>query len=175
VTRKLEIWATEKLEELKFLHRMVDGTSQDLEDDGFAPGDGDRLKGLVIWAPFHLPPPLFKLYLRIARETLGEKAWARIVGFRQLLQATRTEAEMRALVESENWQQNILSLRTGREGKSHVFDIGVDTRGGGVWQVEVAADMVAAVRRLEREEGGERSVRFVLSTSNFLCRFHSVC
>jgi L-rhamnono-1,4-lactonase len=161
--QKLMEWAHEPLEELKFLRRIVEGTPN--EGDGFEPGDGDKMTGCVMWAPFHLPTDLFDLYLRIAEDVSGPRLWQRVVGFRYLIQAIHDEATLRRLVSSSHWLDNILRLRSGREGKGWAFDVGVDTHRGGVWQLEAAADMVDAIRDLE--DNGKGTVRFVL---NHLCK-----
>lgn len=164
VTQKLQRWAHEPLEELKFLRRIVEGTPQD--GDGFDPTDGAKMVGCVIWAPFHLPTQLFELYLQIAQETSGPRLWQRVVGFRYLLQAVKEESTLRTLLESQEWLRNVLQLRSGRGGKGWAFDIGVDTHSGGVWQVEAAADMVQTIRGMEGG-GANGTVKFVL---NHLCK-----
>ncbi|ORY14155.1 hypothetical protein BCR34DRAFT_599360 [Clohesyomyces aquaticus] len=158
--QKLEQWAHEPLAELKFLRRIVEGTPE--EGDGFVPGEGEKMLGCVIWAPFQLPAPLFELYMQIAEELSGPKLWERVVGFRYLLQGITVESEMRNLVEGEAWLKNILRLRKGREGKGWCFDVGVDAHRGGIWQMRVVADMVDRVREME---GGDEEgrVRFVLN------------
>ncbi|KAF2182536.1 hypothetical protein K469DRAFT_690664 [Zopfia rhizophila CBS 207.26] len=162
--KKLEQWAHEPLEELKFLRRVVEGTPS--EGDGFKVGDGEKMKGCVIWAPFHLPAPLFDLYLSIVEEVAGKKMWERVVGFRYLLQGIKEEAEMRKVVKSPDWLANLLALRKGRGGKGWTFDIGIDAHSGGVWQVEVAADMVEKIRK-EEGDGRDGRVKFIL---NHLCK-----
>ncbi|KAF2476106.1 uncharacterized protein BDR25DRAFT_90596 [Lindgomyces ingoldianus] len=162
--QKVRQWAHEPLQELKFLRRMVEGNPE--EGDGFDSGDGEKMVGCVIWAPFHLPVPLFDLYLQIAEDISGPQLWKRVVGFRYLLQGIELEGEMRKLVESRDWLRNVLRLRSGREGKGWAFDIGVDSHHRGIWQMEVAADMVERVREMEGD-GKDGRVRFVL---NHLCK-----
>ncbi|OCK72848.1 hypothetical protein K432DRAFT_314620 [Lepidopterella palustris CBS 459.81] len=178
---ELARWAAEPLEELRFLRRIVEGTPSpfpsssgngDCGDDGFAPGDGDRMLGIIPLAPLPLPRPLFALYLRLAERTAGPATWGRVVGFRYLLQGIQSESEMRALVLGEDWMKNLLSLRRGRGGRGWCFDVGVDVNGVGVWQLEVLGEMVRHVRAREQEEGegeGEEGggVKFVL---NHLCK-----
>jgi L-rhamnono-1,4-lactonase len=156
----LKEYARAPLQELEFLRRIVEDRPQ--EGDGFEKRDGIFMKGAVIWAPFDVSPDVFKLYLRIAEEVSGPVLWERVVGFRYLVQGIKREQEMRRLVLSEEWLANLLYLRQGREGRGWVFDIGVDTHGGGVWQAEVAAEMIARVRDLEGDDRQGR-VRFVLS------------
>lgn len=166
IHKKLENWAKEPLEELRFLRRIVEGTPKD--GDIFLPGDGDKMSGCVVWAPFHLPHELFETYLQLAEDISGPRLWQRIVGFRYLVQGIREENTIRRLLESQEWLQNILRLRSGRGGKGWSFDIGIDTHGGGVWQAEAAADMVEKVRHLEKEgDVDAEKVRFIL---NHLCK-----
>jgi L-rhamnono-1,4-lactonase len=164
VTLKLQAWADEPLEELRFLRRMVEDTPQD--GDGFEPGQGDKLAGCVIWAPFHLPIELFDLYLGMAEQVSGPCLWQKVVGFRYLLQGIKEEERLRNLLESKSWLQNILTLRRGRDGMGRAFDIGVDAHNGGIWQLEAAADMIGRIRELEGD-GQNGRVSFVL---NHLCK-----
>ncbi|KAF2277021.1 uncharacterized protein EI97DRAFT_306240 [Westerdykella ornata] len=163
----LEHWAHEPLEELRFLRRIVEGTPEDAETDGFDAGDGDCMVGCVIWAPFHLAPQLFDMYLDIAERVAGPRLWGRVVGFRYLLQGIEEEDILRKLLQSEEWKTNILRLRSGRGGQGWTFDVGVDAHRGAVGQVEAAADMVEMVREREEKEGGKGRVKFVL---NHLCK-----
>ncbi|KAH7394429.1 hypothetical protein BKA66DRAFT_300402 [Pyrenochaeta sp. MPI-SDFR-AT-0127] len=162
--RKLAEWAKEPLEEVKFLRRIVEDKSQ--EGDGFESGDGDLFKGAVIWAPFHLPPTLFSDYLNLAEQTSGPALWQRVAGFRYLLQG-KGEGEVKRLVESEDWLNNIVPLRNGRDGKGWVFDVGIDTHRDGVEQAEHVGAMINEVRKREEASSQHGHVRFVL---NHLCK-----
>lgn len=164
--RQLAEWAKEPLEEIKFLRRIVQGTPE--EGDGFDAADGALLKGAVIWAPFHLPAPLFSTYLDLAEQTSGPALWQRIVGFRYLLQG-KAEGEVKRLVESEDWLNNILALRHGRGGKGWAFDVGIDTNRDGVEQVEHVGAMIDSVRRREASANQHGHVRFVLSMFYHIC------
>lgn len=163
--RKLAEWAKAPLEEIKFLRRIVEGKAQD--GDGFHPGDGELLKGCVIWAPFLLSTSLFTLYLDLAEELAGPALWNRVVGFRYLLQG-KAEGEVKRLVQSESWLENIVSLSKGRGGKGWAFDVGVDTHRDGVETLEVVGEMIYEVRRREEISGDGKSVRFVLSKLSFI-------
>ncbi|KAJ4292753.1 L-rhamnono-gamma-lactonase [Kalmusia sp. IMI 367209] len=151
---KIKTWARAPLEELAFLGRLVTGALRD--GDGANPGDAPRLKGLVIWAPFHLPSELFSIYLRLAGETLGEEALARVVGFRYLLQG-RSADEVKAIIGNEWFAGNVRSA-CGLGKKSLAFDVGVDAHRDGIETVEAVAGLV---------EGVEEGVNFVL---NHLCK-----
>lgn len=166
VVEKMENWAKEPLEELKFLRRIVEGRPE--EGDGFQPEDSGFMVGCVVWAPFHLRTELFDLFLDIAERVAGPRLWEKVVGFRYLLQGIKVEVTLRDLLESKHWLNNILRLRSGRGGKGWAFDIGVDTHSTGVWQVDAAAAMVETIREMETAAGGDAArVRFVL---NHLCK-----
>lgn len=157
----IEAWAKAPLAELAFLQRMVAGTPQ--EGDGFDAGDGSRLKGLVIWAPFHLGPDVFEGYVQLAKVVLKgkggvEDAWERVVGFRYLLQGRGAE-DVRRIVQSEDFVQNVATIA----GKA--FDVGVDCHRDGVEALEAVVGMVERVRAGETA-GAAPKVKFVLS----MCR-----
>ncbi|KAJ9646503.1 L-rhamnono-gamma-lactonase [Coniosporium tulheliwenetii] len=141
-SENLEAWA-EPLEELRWLRRIVEGTPEEAE--GFSPGDGRLMKGIVAWAPLDRGPDVFE----------------EVKGFRFLLQGIKEEATLRELVLGEGF---VGALRRFRgEGRDSSFDVGVDMRGAGVWQLEVAAEMIVKVN-----EGMEKNgVRFIL---NHLCK-----
>jgi hypothetical protein len=147
---KLETWAKEPLEEILFLKRVLQGEN------------GDLMKGVVLWAPFNIPPTQFQTYLSIAKDVAGSELWNRVVGFRFLLQGKK-EGEVSTLVTSENWLANIVSLAQGRNGKGWTFDVGVDVHRDGEQGLEAVVDMIRAVR--EKEEGSGANVRFILSKS----------
>lgn len=169
--RRLRAWAKAPLEELDFLKRIVGGEPRD--GDGFSSEhDGRRLVGLVVWAPFHLPPELFSLYMRIVESVLQPSAWERVVGFRYLLQGKGVD-EVRNVVESEHWLSNLVSIGQGRAGKGWSFDVGVDCHRDGVEGLEVVARMVERVRAVEQLQGRGNKVRFVLSKCSFFFSFLS--
>ncbi|KAF2713653.1 hypothetical protein K504DRAFT_143370 [Pleomassaria siparia CBS 279.74] len=171
VPEALKTWAKAPLNELKFLRRIVEETPQSgdgfvLGGDGDGDGDGDdddgpRMAGCVIWAPFHLSTALFNAYLEIAEQVAGPQLWAKVVGFRYLLQGKGSSA-VQQLVRSEQWLANLLVLRHGRKGRGWSFDIGVDAHRDGVEVVGYVADMVERLRALENEKPTGRGVRFVL-------------
>jgi L-rhamnono-1,4-lactonase len=152
--RGLRKWAKEPLDEIRFLRRIVEGTSE--EGDGVNGADGGMMRGCVLWAPFHLSPHVFKIYLRIAEITAGSVLWGKVVGFRYLLQGMDAP-QIKQLVQSESWLTNIASL-----GSRFAFDVGVDVHRDGVENLEIVGRMVESIR--VREAGrGEGRVRFVLS------------
>lgn len=146
---QLKIWAHAPLNECAFLRRIVTGAVQ--SGDGARSEDGQRLKGLVIWAPFHLPRQLFDMYLALAREKLGDAA-LRIVGYRFLLQGRKAEDVVQLLADGV-FAANV--RRACADGvRAAAFDIGVDAHRDGVGALEAAEKLV--------EDVGE-GVKFVLS------------
>ncbi|KAK7557076.1 hypothetical protein IWX50DRAFT_242072 [Phyllosticta citricarpa] len=127
----------------------------------------EMLWGLVPWAPFDATPAAFQRYLDAAEKTTGAAAWARVRGWRYLVQGITNEAAFRGLVGSSGWMENLREC--GR--RDWCFDIGVDARSGGVWQLEAVADMCEKVRQFEDAEGagqrGQGRLTFIL---NHLCK-----
>ncbi|KAH6643071.1 hypothetical protein C7974DRAFT_116635 [Boeremia exigua] len=165
VERVLREWARAPLEELEFLRRLVEDKPQ--EGDGFENGDGELMKGAVVWAPFHLSRDNFNAYLAIAQAVAGPQLWDKVVGFRYLLQG-KEEGEVKNLVGNEAWIENIVSLGKGRGGKGWVFDVGVDIHRDGTEPLGEVGELIRRVREREAHIGnGGRPVRFVL---NHLCK-----
>lgn len=161
VEKVLRQWAKAPLEELEFLRRIVEKTPQ--EGDGFDNGEGERMKGAVVWAPFNVSVSAFKTYLTIAEGVAGPRLWERIVGFRYLLQG-KQEGKVENLVRNEDWIENIVSLGKGRGAKGWAFDVGVDIHRDGTGPLRAVGEMILKVRAREAlEPSGVRPVRFVLS------------
>lgn len=161
VESALREWAKAPLEELQFLRRIVEESLQD--GDGFEKGEGERMKGAVVWAPFNVSESAFKVYLAIAEEVAGPKLWEKIVGFRYLLQG-KQEGEVKSLVSNDDWVENIVSLGKGRGGKGWAFDVGVDIHRDGTDPLGAVGEMILKVREREAQNGsGSQPVRFVLS------------
>lgn len=153
-SENLEAWA-EPLEELRWLRRIVEGTSE--EGAGFTAEQGRLMKGIVAWAPLDRGPDVFEEYVAKAREVAGEKTWGRVKGFRFLLQGIKDEGALRKLVLGEGFVGAMRRFRG--EGRDWSFDVGVDMRGAGVWQLELAAEVIVKVNRGMEKDG----VRFILS------------
>ncbi|KAL5407251.1 hypothetical protein PMIN04_011773 [Paraphaeosphaeria minitans] len=152
VEAELRAWARAPLEEFAFLRRVVEGRVQ--EGDGARGDDGAMLKGMVIWAPFHVQEEVFGTFLRLARDVLGEEAWARVVGFRYLLQG-RTAEEVKSIIGNERFVRNV-KFACGKEERRLAFDVGIDAHRDGIEALEA---VVALIEGVEEEEG----VNFVLS------------
>ncbi|KAK4503628.1 hypothetical protein PRZ48_004543 [Zasmidium cellare] len=148
----LSTWAKGPLDEIKFLRSIVEGE--------YGERDSEMLKGIVAWAPLDQPPSVLKEWLDIAEKTAGPKTWARVKGFRFLLQFILDQTKFEALVSSQDFIQNLRIL--GERGFS--FDVGVDQRCGGSWQLEA---VVKAMKAAHEGVDGEKKVTFVI---NHLCK-----
>ena len=173
IRTELESWAKEPLDELRFLRRIAQGTPED--GDGFTEQeDADRMFGCVIYAPFHLAPRVFNIYMTIAKEIAGERLWSKVVGFRYLLQGKGEGAVSKMLTErGEWWDSNLCALKE-LEGTSDAwcFDVGVDTHRDGMEPTEAVASLIKRVRAHEDREGASgKRVKFVLSKFVFLYFF----
>ncbi|KAJ4988836.1 amidohydrolase family protein [Stagonosporopsis vannaccii] len=165
IEQTLKEWARAPLQELEFLRRIVEDQAQ--EGDGFDMGEGDLLKGAVVWAPFNVSHSLFNTYLALAESVAGPKLWEKVVGFRYLLQG-KEQGEVARLVGNDDWIENIVSLGNGRAGKGWAFDVGVDIHRDGTEPLVAVSEMIQRVRDREAQiGGGAQPVRFVL---NHLCK-----
>ncbi|OAG15035.1 hypothetical protein CC77DRAFT_488468 [Alternaria alternata] len=163
VKAKLRTWAKEPLEELRFLARIVEGKPE--EGDGFVESEAKKMKGCVIYAPFHCAPRVFKAYLDVAREVAGPKLWQYVKGFRYLLQGKGDGVVAKMLQESEeSWIQNLCALKRLEGGcEAWCFDVGVDTHRDGEEPMKAVGKLIAGLRQYEEKEGHENRVKFVLN------------
>lgn len=130
----------------------------------------ELIKGIVPWCPV-ASREAFTAYVASARQAMGAETWdARVKGFRYLFQAIHDRTEFESVVLAPGTADVMREL--GRLGK--VFDVGVDQRSGGVWQLEVvdALISVARGRRIQGEamigaESADSGCVFVL---NHLCK-----
>ena len=151
-TGEVAAWAKGPLDEIKFLRSIIEGEN--------GARDGKLLIGLVPWAPMDQPLSTFQEYLRLAEETAGESTWARIKGFRYLLQFRVDQEQFRNLVLGDRFITNLIEL--GRKG--FAFDIGVDQRSGGLWQLEIVAQ---AMHMVQKQVSDNEQPIFII---NHLCK-----
>lgn len=145
-------WAKGPLNEIRFLRRAVEGQ--------YDSRDSSMLLGLVLWAPMDQPTPVLEEYLRLVEHAAGAETWARVKGFRFLLQFIHDEAKFKQLVRCDTFLANLKVL--GLRGFS--FDVGVDQRSGGAWQLEMVAK---AMEMAQWEVSGESKIVFIV---NHLCK-----
>jgi len=167
VKEKLRQWAKEPLEEVRFLGRIVERMPE--EGDGFTPEESGKMKGCVVYAPFHLPPKIFTIYLDLVKTLAGPQLWKCIKGWRYLLQGKGDGVVAKMLQENEaGWVSNLLKLKELGDGcEAWCFDVGVDNHRDGTEPMEAVGRLIDAVRKREQKEGGGgdgKKVKFVLST-----------
>jgi len=174
------------LAEIAFLRSLITSSP---------PTQSPLLLALIPWAPIDEGAAGIERYMALARQVAGEETWAKVVGFRFLVQGMREHGVFEEKVRSEAWTEGLRWL--GREGRGwrvqrqgdgekekekergFVFEVGVDQRQGGTWQLDEFAKCVGRVRAMEDEDGvigGEEEGRtvFVLSKwqrSSFLADF----
>nr|POE79997.1 l-rhamnono-gamma-lactonase [Quercus suber] len=146
----VERWAIGPLEEVAFLRELVET----------AP-DGEMLMGLVPWAPMNQPSAVLERYLDLAEKCAGTKTWKRVKGFRFLLQAILEQESFEALVLGETFVDNLRLL--GERG--FLFEVGVDQRSGGAWQLEAVARTMRSAQSTAADESDR--IAFVI---NHLCK-----
>jgi len=147
--------AKQPLDEIKFLRRIVEGHPQD--GDRFVANHSRLLLGMVPWAPIDRGVKGFEEYMIEAEKAAGPLAWTRVKGFRYLLQSIRTKDQFSSLVLSDPVVEILRSFTA--KGRNFIFEVGVDQRSGGVWQLETAADMIQKVRAGVEEA---KKVTFIL-------------
>lgn len=141
---------THPLSELTFASRIRHGTPLPNESHFHSRTQAPLLLGIVPWAPIPLGAAGMTSYVSRARATVGAEAWGLVKGFRYLVQDKRRGTMgMEGFVEGVRW--------CGREG--FVFELGVDVRGGGLWQLEEGVGFLGRVYAgLEGGREGERVV-----------------
>ncbi|KAH9831894.1 Amidohydrolase [Teratosphaeria destructans] len=126
----LATWAKGPLDEILFVRRVIEGH--------YGVRDNNMLLAVVAWAPMDQPTEVLEQYLELAKDMAGPIAWPRLKGFRFLLQAIAKQSAFEKFVFSNHFIGNLKLL--GRRGFS--FDIGVDQRSGGNWQLEAIPKVV---------------------------------
>ena len=97
---------THPLAELSYLRHLIEAESSTTITTSTSPPT-PRLLGLVPWAPIDEGPAALETYMKLAREVTGEATWARIVGWRFLVQGLRTEEAFRKVVGSGEWIEGL--------------------------------------------------------------------
>jgi len=152
---KVSQWAEEPLREVKLLDRLIRGELD--EASGFGAKYAGLVKGIVPWAPLDRAAEGLREYLAEVRRMVSDETWGRIKGFRFLLQGMRDQEQFTKLVLSDGCVEALKYLK--KNGNEFAFDVGVDQHSGGVWQLEVVAELMESV-----QEGG-KPVTFVMSKS----------
>lgn len=136
------------LKEVEWLKRIALGTPK--------PGEGHTAEqknlclGIVPWAPVPSGAEVLEKYLGEVEKHAGE-SFAKIRGFRYLVQD-----KPKGTMLQPKFIEGLKLL--GRKG--YVFDVGVDQRSGGKWQLEEAVKMIELAHEDVKEE---EKVTFIIS------------
>jgi L-rhamnono-1,4-lactonase len=148
----IQSWAMEPLREIEFLRRIVEG--KPAVGEGFAAEDRNLLIGAIAWAPIDRGFEAFRQYLRLAEAAAGEETWSKIKGFRFLLQGLKEPVSFRSIA---NDPQTIKVLQSF--DSKWAFEVGVDQRQGGTWQLESVFELISSVLK------GSSETTFILGKS----------
>lgn len=151
------------LDEVSFLMRIARG--EPLSGEGHRPEDKTLCLGIVPWAPVPAGPEILERYIVLAKERTGsDEVWKKVRGVRYLVQDKPKGTMLtEGFLEGLKWLGN----------KGLVFDLGVDARSGGFWQLREAVEMMKRVYG-EGDYNAENAVVFIISTfSPFLRLFVS--
>jgi L-rhamnono-1,4-lactonase len=139
------------LEEVEFLARIANGTP--LQGEGFLPSDKDLVLGIIPWAPVPAGVSSLSRYMSLVKEHCDAKDISdKIKGVRYLVQRSHPGTMLQPdFVEGLKWL-----------GKNNfTFDLGVDARSGGLYQMREACEM------MERVYEGEVKLKIII---NHLCK-----
>ncbi|PYH43385.1 uncharacterized protein BP01DRAFT_358635 [Aspergillus saccharolyticus JOP 1030-1] len=139
------------LDEVSLLTRIIAGAP--VAGEGHSESDRHLCLGMVPWAPVPRGPDALKKYMGLVRERTGDLC-DKVCGVRYLVQDKPPGMMLEAgFVEGLRWLG----------GQGLAFDLGVDARQGGMWQLREAAEMMKKV--FEGENA--RAVTIVI---NHLCK-----
>ncbi|KAL9015795.1 MAG: hypothetical protein Q9185_006830 [Variospora sp. 1 TL-2023] len=120
----------EPLRELDWIKRIADGTPR--PGEGHGPEHAPLCLGIVPWAPIPSGSEAMSRYVHVASSRVGS-SWRLVKGFRYLVQDKPPGTMLsKGFIASLKWM--------GRS--SYAFDLGVDVRSGGLWQLREAREMV---------------------------------
>lgn len=152
----LQSWTRGPLQEIQFLRSIITGS--------YGSHASGKLLGIVAWAPMTQPPLILSQWLQLVQDEAGEQTWLRIKGFRYLLQfISEKEVFENVVVRNENLIENLEIL--GQRGL--VFDVGVDQRSGGIWQLEGMVRVMQKVWARGEEKGVPVEERVVFVINHF--------
>ncbi|KAL5336073.1 amidohydrolase family protein [Aspergillus crustosus] len=142
------------LDEVSFLARVAAGNP--VQGEGHNTAHSQFCLGIVPWAPVPGGPEALEKYIALVRErATNEEIWSKIRGVRYLVQDKPAGVMLEpAFIEGLKW--------LGRKGLA--FDLGVDARQGGIWQLEEAVEM------LRRTFEGVDEKEKVVIVINHLCK-----
>ncbi|KAE8152571.1 hypothetical protein BDV25DRAFT_170230 [Aspergillus avenaceus] len=145
-------WA-HALDEVSFLTRIITGAP--VAGEGHRETDRALCLGFVPWAPVPGGPRALEKYMGLVRERTGTEAWGKVKGVRYLFQDKAAGLMVKQeVVDGLKW--------LGRQKLP--FDLGVDVRQGGMWQLREAVEML---RRAYEDVPEDERVTVVI---NHLCK-----
>lgn len=147
---------THALDEVSLLARIAAG--KPVPGEGHSAEDRGLCLGIVPWAPVPGGPGALEKYMALVRERAGAESaevWGKIRGVRYLVQDKPAGVMLQPdFIEGLKW--------LGRQGLT--FDLGVDARQGGIWQLEEAVEMMRRVYK-----GVEERDRVTIVISKWFC------
>ncbi|KAK4679098.1 L-rhamnono-gamma-lactonase [Podospora pseudoanserina] len=145
---------SEPLNELAWMRRIIEGKPQ--EGEGHTADNAKLCLGIIPWAPIASGLPKLKEYIATVEEQAGEAAWAKVKGFRYLLQDKPNKTGL-----TEEFIDGLKLL--GEKG--WVFDAGVDQHRRGRVQLEELVEIID--RAHDGVEDEDKKVVFII---NHLCK-----
>ncbi len=144
------------LQEIDWIARIARGLPR--PGEGHEPQHARLVLGVVPWAPVPLGEEGLREYVRCVEERIDS---CLVKGFRHLVQD-----KARGTMVHEGFVGGLRWL--GREG--YTFDLGVDFRSGGKWQLDEAVEMIG--RAHEDTAEGQRVVVVISMLGSCLIYFH---
>ena len=122
------------LGEVEWITRVATGKPR--AGEGHLPEDGRKCLAIVLWAPIPLGRERLAKYVGQAKSKAGDIS-NRIVGFRYLQDKPKGTMVQAGFIDGLRWL-----------GEQHYsFDLGIDCRSGGVWQLDEALEMIEKVQK----------------------------
>ncbi|KAA8642104.1 hypothetical protein EYZ11_001209 [Aspergillus tanneri] len=146
------------LDEVSLLARIIVGTP--IPGEGHREDDHRLCLGFVPWAPVPGGPVALERYLALVKERTGtEEVWNKVRGVRYLVQDKPAGVMLQSdFIEGLKW--------LGRQRLT--FDLGVDARQGGLWQLREAVDMLRRVYEGTDNEK-ESNIIFIIGMASTKC------
>lgn len=148
------------LKELDWVDRIVQG--QPRPDEGHSPEHANLCYAVVLWAPVPLGAQAMSKYYDKIKHRAGNLCHL-VKGFRYLVQDKPSGTMLtNGFVDSLRWM--------GENG--FAFDLGIDVRSGGLWQLNEAYEMI---RRAHAGVSEDKQVRIVISKEFHACPKKTCC
>ncbi|KAI9880779.1 MAG: hypothetical protein M1830_000215 [Pleopsidium flavum] len=128
------------LQEVDWIARIANG--EPVPGEGHEPGHARLCLGIVPWAPLPLGEHGLQSYVQQVRDRAGASRHL-IKGFRYLVQD-----KLPGTMLEERFVEGLKWLGWNR----YTFDLGVDYRSGGIWQLDEAIKMISRAHEDEAEE-----------------------